>query len=127
LKKVLGALGAIALMSTPGAAAAHTIHIPTTVQFVGETEGPAGNIGFYGFLATKKKCRANRTVKLVFHYSTGNEVVDVGRSSRSGNWGLSADPTGVDGAHVVVTKKNVGRHGHRHICNRDSAIPLDGA
>jgi hypothetical protein len=121
MKKGLIALCAIAALSGTAAAQAHTVRIPTDIQLVGQVEGPAGNLGVYGFLATTKKCRAGRKVKLVFHYVTGNRVVDVDRTSRSGNLGLSGNPTGADGARVVAVKRRFGPRGHRHVCKGDSA------
>ena len=110
------------LIAGAGTAVARTTTTPTTVVYVTSAPGPGAKTGFYGYLDTSKKCRANRTVKLFFQYPTGFKLIDTDKSSLAGNWGVSGDTTGAGLGKVVATRRVFGPRGHRHVCQRDSFI-----
>lgn len=125
MKKLIAALLAAALLLAGAeATVAHTTHTPTDIIIVHDAEGPADHFGLYGFLDTPKKCRANRRVEVRFDFGDGFEVVDQTKTSRNGNWAGSGDFAGlfIDAAKVKVAKKNIGRAGHRHICDGDTVL-----
>ena len=111
-------------------AVAHNTSTPTTVVIAGNDVPRPGTLAVYGYLDTSDACRANRAVKIFARYLewTHRHVL------APGEWTLAdKDRSSVDGFYVggmaeynlvatkiVVARKNLGRHGHRHICQGDS-------
>jgi hypothetical protein len=72
----------------------------------------------------RQGCLPDRTVKLIAIFDEGErEVVDVDRSSRNGAWALKGSLSGAERAKVKVTKEDIGRSDHRHICQPDAVVP----
>lgn len=137
MRKPIVALGAVVLLIGGGQVAlGHETSTPTTVEIREIEENPAGTFRVYGDLVTKRKCRANRRVKVFFDYIPINRgpfptewtLVDVDRSSDNGMWGGSGpvnETTGsVRAIRILATRKNVGRRGHSHICRADTETQL---
>ena len=125
MRRTVAALCAsAALMGVGPAAVAHTTSEPTEVVLVSYAQTPPGTYHVQGYLNTSSKCRANRRVKIFFVYS-GSVVwtlVDEDTSSLNGNWAGSGPAKGSYATKIRVTRKNVGRPGHRHICEPDTLI-----
>jgi hypothetical protein len=119
------AVGAAALVGLgAGAAAAHTTSYSTGIQISAATADD-GHIIVSGFVSSEnQKCLGNRLVKLyaVEPADGGGQtltLLDTDRTSQDGAWAAMADdkPSGGE-LRAVVTKKNIGRRGHKHICAR---------
>lgn len=111
----------LALVATLGVGVtqtqAHNTSSPTTIGFRNFTGYP-GNALLSGLVESPNtKCVAGRTAKLIVTKPGGDRVVlDTSRTSRNGAYGLHGSFNGDDEARVKVTRRNVGRRGHRHIC-----------
>ena len=114
-------IAVLAFVSTLGVSVsqlgAHTTSYPTTIGHRHFTGYP-GNALLSGLVESPKdRCVPGRTVELIVERPSGDRIVmDSTRSSRKGAYGLRGEFNGDDEARVKVTRRNVGRRGHRHIC-----------
>ncbi len=119
------AVGALSL----GTAAAHRpptistkllIGLPTAItsapnEFDLSASGPLNS--------SKSKCVASRTVKLFFRSGHTKTLVDVDKTSRNGQWGVSGRARFQPDAFVVkATPKRVEVHHHARICGADRVV-----
>ena len=118
--RLVALVAASVLVLGVGTASAHNKTLPSAVTVVGIAPGPAPNFGVYGFITGNKRCTANRPVRLIVRYPGGaRRVVDRGRTSQNGNYGLSGDPDPpAEAAFVRAPRHRVGpiSKRHRHIC-----------
>ena len=120
-------LASVALVAMLGIgvaqALAHSTSHPTTIGFRHFTGYP-GNALLSGLVESPNtNCVAGRTAKLIVTKPGGERVVvDTTRTSRNGAYGLHGSFNGDDEARVKVTRRNVGRPGHRHICRSVTAL-----
>jgi hypothetical protein len=125
LKKLIASVCAgAALIGGVGSAVAHTTHTPTDVIVDDVEYIPVDTFMMRGHLATTKRCRANRRMKLFIRYLDDQDhwtLVDEGTSTTNGYWiGTGSDEGGVNGWKIRAARKNVGPTGHRHICDADT-------
>jgi len=115
---------AILVGSGAAAAGAHTTTYPTGIQISAATSD-GGHIIVSGYISSENpKCLGNRLVKLyaVEAADGGGEtltLLDTDRTSKHGAWAALADdkPSGGE-LRAVVTKRNIGPSGHKHVCAR---------
>lgn len=124
MKKLIAALCAGAMLAGgAGAAVAHTTHTPTEVV-IDETDYiTLDTFMMRGHLETTRRCQGNRRMKFFIRYLDNPSqwtLVDEGTSTTNGYWiGTGPDEGGVNGWKIRAARKNVGRPGHRHICDAD--------
>ncbi|HSI80327.1 MAG TPA: hypothetical protein VK919_06705 [Solirubrobacterales bacterium] len=120
--RLVALVAASVLVLGVGTASAHNKTLPSTVVATGFALGPGPNHAVYGFITGNKRCTANRPVRLIFRYPGGaSRVVDRGRTSQNGNYGLSGDPNNPPGGDLWIVRAPRHRVGpiskrHRHIC-----------
>ena len=126
-------LGAALIFGVEGASA-HTTSTPTSVRIVDQgvyeppTHSVLGDLG-----TTAPKCRDNRRLNLYFDYAHEPiewVLVDVPRSGLSGGWagsGFMNNQFGfVSFIQAKALRKNIGRPGHRHICQAATTLLATG-
>ena len=127
----IATLGASAiLLGGAEAAVAHNNSTSTTVVIAGNDIPRPGTLAVYGYLDTSEACRANRVVNLFARYLEWTHrhvlapgewtLADKDRSSLDGFYVGGMADYNLMATKVVVTRKNLGRPGHRHICQGDS-------
>ena len=105
-------------------AASHTTTYPTGIQIT-TAQSDGGHIIVSGYIsAENRKCLPDRLIKLYAVELSGAggdtlTLLDTDRTSREGAWAAMADdyPSGAQ-IRAVVTKKNIGRRDHNHLCGR---------
>jgi hypothetical protein len=115
----LSAIGALALGG--GVAEAHNMAFQTSVEF--QTDYPAGNdAGVAGQVSSARaRCVPDRTVKVFAIFADDSrELVDIARTSDNGAFAGVGDFDNAVDALAKVTRKEIGRSGHRHICGKAS-------
>ncbi len=121
-------VAAVALLGAAGAAGRGPAPIPTKVlsDFHGSTNGPNEFVlSASGPLQSRvAKCEAGRTVKLFFRTAGGaRRLVDVDRSSRSGEWGVFGRASFMPTAFIVeVTRAHVQFHHRRRTCGANRLV-----
>ena len=126
----LASLGvaAMALLGAAGAAGSGPAPIPTKVlsDFHGSINGPNEFVtSASGPLQSRvAKCEAGRTVKLFFKTAGGaRRLVDVDKSSRSGEWGVAGRASFVPTAFIVeVTRAHIQLHHRRRTCGANRLV-----
>jgi hypothetical protein len=106
-----------------GTAEAHKRTIDSTVEGQHAILKPGTNeVTVVGQVSSKaSRCLADRRVKIfaIFHEGP-KELVDIARTSDNGYFAGHADFTNARNALMRVTRKNIGRRGHRHVCGAAS-------
>jgi hypothetical protein len=129
MKRAIAALcSSVALVGGAAAAQAHTTHIQTTIltDFVGPI--PPSTVGAFGHLNASPRCRGDRLVKVFFRHDFDAKwtLVDSGQSSGQGAWGGIGPEVGpLTLVKARVLRENIGRHGHKHICEPDTTTIPD--
>ncbi|MFN8161773.1 MAG: hypothetical protein U0R52_12105 [Solirubrobacterales bacterium] len=119
--KIVGALALVALLAAAAPAAA-VAPIRTTVT-VDVGIKPSEDFLVLGHLSSPNhKCLAGRTVKLFFVYPSGKRLVDTGRTSTRGIFGVGGDSSGVSAGRVTVTRKRIGTRTHPKFCGAASIV-----
>ena len=103
---------------------AHTTSYPTGIHIT-TAQADGGHIIVSGYIGSQQaKCLSDRLVKLyaVEASDAGGDtltLLDTDRTSRKGAWAAMADDY-PSGSHLraVVTRKDVGRREHKHLCGR---------
>jgi hypothetical protein len=108
---------AVAAGASGGEGLAHETSYETTIGYR-NFAGYPGNALLSGRVESARPgCMPRRTVKLVVtRPSTQKDVLDKAKTSENGGYGLHGSFNGDDIADVKVTRRNIGRHGHKHIC-----------
>jgi len=124
------ALAAIGLMASP--ASAHDTSFDSTIEIEGLVGVNVNDYRYYGDVSSPKdRCVPGRTVKIFSLTLEGPKLIDTDRTSRNGFWFGGGDftppgTTGTDGVRVRVAPRDIGRHGHRHVCRADAdSEPID--
>ncbi len=115
----LSVIGALALGG--GVAEAHNMTFQTSVEF--QTDYSAGNdAGVAGQVSSARpSCVPDRTVKVFAIFADDSrELVDIARTSDNGAFAGVGDFDNAVDALAKVTRENIGRSGHRHICGKAS-------
>jgi hypothetical protein len=118
------ALAAIGLMTS--SASAHHASFPSTIEIEGLVGTTVDDYRYYGNVSSPKDCCVpGRTVKIISLTPEGPRLVDTDRTSRNGFWFGGGDftpqgTTGTFGVRVRVLRRDIGRHGHHHVCRADS-------
>ena len=76
----------------------------------------------YGFVESKQnpKCVGNREVQLRSTNGTSKDVLDEGTTSKNGGFYVfGPPPKDAIALDVKLTKENIGKNGHKHICTGD--------
>jgi hypothetical protein len=118
--RMLASLAAVAALALGGGVAqAHNTTFQTSVEFQTEYSDGGGETGLAGRVSSPRAgCVPDRTVKV---FAIFNELVDIARTSDNGAFAGVGDFQLARDALAKVTRKNIGRSGHRHICGKASA------
>jgi hypothetical protein len=120
---VVAVVFAVALVAGIGTATAGIPHYFTTVDATGTFVGPSTErfLEYGQVYSSKRRCRANRRMKMVANYPDGSrKVLDTGRSSSHGAYALVGDFEGAEGGRIRAAPKRIGRRGHRKVCDGGS-------
>ena len=116
----LVAIAAAITLLAAGTAGAHSKTFATEVDITTISVAPGPTVSAYGLLTGNRRCTGARPLKLLLRSVGGPaRVVDEGRTSRNGHYGLSGAAEGtLDRVIVRAPKRRVGPIGkrHRHIC-----------
>ena len=127
--KRVALLAGVAVLTTVPGAFAHTTSYSSEIKMEVECQVPCQarvaphparrGLGlFVGGLVTSEKqtCVGQRTVKIFRLEGSSQSLVDTDKTSKGGAWSGFGGFKGSDGVKAVLTKRNIGRRGHKHIC-----------
>jgi hypothetical protein len=117
------ALGALTLAATASAKAPHH---PSELFFVG-SEGIDDSLYVAGGVSSpSERCVAKRTVKVLFDYGDGFDLVDVAKSSNNGGFaGIGPDEDNgnpVERLKFSTPEKTYRKNGRKHVCDGDKLV-----
>lgn len=109
---------ALGLMTGMAMADAHSSH--TTIKIEGTKGATVQHFRVYGTVSSPNaRCVSGRKVKILSVTPNGPKLIDTDRAgddgffSGGGNFGHQ-----VDGVRVKAVRRDIGRNGHRHVCER---------
>jgi hypothetical protein len=117
---VLSGIAAL-LMWAASTFASHPAAFPTTLVYAGPFAGQEFHGIMYGLIGSPKlECLPGRTVKLYVLQGGSLVLTDTDKTSNKGIWAANT-PAFAEGK-VTVSRKVIGRRGHRRICKGDSLV-----
>jgi hypothetical protein len=117
-------LAAIGTLTSP--AFAHNTSFKSKIEIEGLVGVTVNDYRYYGEVSSRNdRCVPGRTVKIFSLTPEGRKLVDIDRTSRNGFWFGGGDFTppgvsGTNGVRVRVVPRDIGRHGHHHVCSADT-------
>jgi hypothetical protein len=125
--KFLVVLGVASLGVGTSLAAAHAASSNSKIKITGSVGETVQDFQVYGTVRSpNEKCVGGRTVKIFSITPNGLVLIDTDRTSRNGFFfGGGNFGNEVNGARVKVLRRDVGRRGHKHVCETDKdTLPI---
>ncbi len=117
------ALGALTMAA---GAAAKAPHHPATLFFHGDSTIDKTLFVVGHLTSPSAKCVPKRTVKVLYDYGDGFELVDVAKSSNNGFFAAAGpneeNSNGADRAKFTLLEKTFRKRGQRHICDGEKLV-----